>query len=180
MSFTIKPNLVPTITPIEIGILIIEFLKKEYGISISLKWPNDLLTGDGKKCGGIITQYIDSETVIAGLGLNLGCMPELIAVPGHYKHGLGNVSDVLKLSTEDHKEIPAKIYNFILQNRIGDITEMQTQFLKSCFHIGREVLIDDDDFNYEGKFIGIGKNGEALIEIDGTIRSFLSSSLKIL
>lgn len=179
MSFTMKPNPVPTITPIEIGVLISAFLKQEYGASISLKWPNDLLTSEGKKCGGIIAQYIDSETVIAGLGLNLGSLPET-TIPGHYKHGLGNVSDVLNLSPIDQKEIPAKFYDFILKNRIDDIAEMQTQFYKSCFHIGLNVQIDDDGFDYEGKFMGIGKNGEALVEIEGNTRAFLSSSLKIL
>ncbi|MBC7712370.1 MAG: biotin--[acetyl-CoA-carboxylase] ligase [Rhizobacter sp.] len=179
MSFTMKPNPVPTITPIEIGVLTSAFLKKEYGVSISLKWPNDMLTSEGKKCGGIIAQYVDAETVIAGLGLNLGSLPET-TVPGHYKHGLGNVSDFLKLTPEDQKNIPAKLYSFILKNRIDDINEMQTQFYKACYHIGKQVMIDDDGFDYQGKFMGIGKNGEALVEIDGVTRSFLSSSLKIL
>lgn len=179
MSFTMPPNPVPTLTPIEIGVLTSLFLKEEYGVSIFLKWPNDLLTKDGRKCGGILAQYIDSETVIAGLGLNLGGLPTTEA-PGHYKHGLGNVSDSLVLSPEDKKDIPAKLYAYILKNRILNAGEMQVQFRTTCFHIGHNVDIDDDGFNYEGKFMGIGQNGEALVEIDGQTKSFLSSSLKIL
>ncbi|MBC7429654.1 MAG: biotin--[acetyl-CoA-carboxylase] ligase [Bacteriovorax sp.] len=179
MSFTMKPNPVPTITPIEIGFLTSAFLKKEYGVSISLKWPNDLLTSEGKKCCGIIAQYIDSETVIVGVGLNIGSLPE-VSVPKHYKHGLGNVSDRLKLTANDQKNIPAKLFSFILKNRINNIAEIQAQFYQTCFHIGKQVSIDDDGFDYEGKFIGIGKNGEALVEINGVYRAFLSSSLKIL
>lgn len=178
MSFTMKPNLVPTLTPIEIGVLTSKFLKQEYGVSIFLKWPNDLLTAEGKKCGGILAQYIDSETVIAGLGLNLGSLPSLDA-PGHYKHGLGNVSD-LKLSEKDKKIIPAKLYSHILNNRVQTPHEMQVHFREACFHIGHMVVIDDDGFNFEGKFMGIGQNGEALVEIDGNVKAFLSSSLKIL
>nr|BDT30030.1 biotin--[acetyl-CoA-carboxylase] ligase [Bacteriovorax sp. HI3] len=178
MSFTMKPNLVPTLTPIEIGVLTSEFLKQEYGVSIFLKWPNDLLTAEGKKCGGILAQYIDSETVIAGLGLNLGSLPSSNA-PEHYKHGLGNVSD-LKLSEEDKKTIPAKLYSYILNNRVQSAQEMQVRFLQACFHIGHMVDIDDDGFNFEGKFMGIGQNGEALVEINGNVKAFLSSSLKIL
>ncbi len=179
MSFTMKPNPVPTLTPIEIGVLAIEFLKSEYDISIKLKWPNDLLTGEGKKCGGIIAQYIDTETVIAGLGLNLGSLPSG-DVPSHYKHGLGNVSDSLQLTAEDQKNIPLKLYQFILKNRITDEIDMQNRFQEACIHIGKNVTVDDDGDDYTGKFIGIGKNGEAIVEIDGAARSFLSSSLKIL
>ena len=179
MSFTLKPNPVPTLTPIEIGILIIEFLKTEYNISIKLKWPNDLLTNEGQKCGGIIAQYIDSETVIAGLGLNLGDHSSIEA-PVHYKHGLGNVSNSLELNREDHKNISVKLYQFILKNRIFDEQDMQARFLKSCIHIGKHVNIDDDGAFFKGCFVGIGKNGEALVEINNSIKSFLSSSLKIL
>lgn len=179
MSFTIKPNPVPTLTPIEIGILTSEFLKSEYGILIKLKWPNDLLTISEKKCGGIIAQYIDAETVIAGLGLNLGALPPT-EVPTHYKHGLGSVSDSIELTAEDQKNISAKLYQFILKNRISDTTDLQTRFYNTCIHINRIVDVDDDGANYTGNFIGIGKNGEALVEVDGTTRSFLASSLKIL
>lgn len=179
MSFTMKPNPVPTLTPIEIGVLATQFLKSEYNITIKLKWPNDLLTTEGKKCGGIIAQYIDTETVVAGLGLNLGNLPSSDA-PEHYKHGLGNVSDAILLSAEDQKNIPAKLYQFILKNRIIETSDLQTRFYNACIHINKMVDVDDDGANYTGNFIGIGKNGEALVEIDGVARSFLASSLKIL
>lgn len=179
MSFTLKPNPVPTLTPIEIGLLVCEYLKIEYGSSIHLKWPNDLLTTEAKKCGGIIAQYIDTETVIAGVGLNLGSIPEQIA-PLHYKHGLGHVSGSLILSQDDKKNIPKELYDYVLKNRILSSQEMQMRFHQKCIHIGRTVEIDDDGFNYEGKFMGIGQNGEALVEIAGVTKSFLSSSLKII
>lgn len=179
MSFTMKPNPVPTLTPIEIGILAIEFFQSEYDIAVKLKWPNDLLTVDGKKCGGIIAQYIDTETVIAGLGVNLGSLP-ISDAPSHYKHGLGNVSDSIKLTAEDQKDIPAKLYQFILKNRISDTSSLQARFTKACIHIERMVTVDDDDAEYSGKFTGIGQNGEAIVEVDGVARAFLASSLKIL
>jgi biotin-[acetyl-CoA-carboxylase] ligase BirA-like protein len=179
MSFTMRPNVVPTLTPIEIGILATDFLKKEFGISIFLKWPNDLMTSEVKKCGGIIAQYIDTETIIGGFGLNLGSVNQDSA-PTHYKHGLGNVSDHLKLSVEDQKNIPAKIYDYILNNRISDTSDMQNRFRDACIHTGKMVSVDDDDMKYEGLFLGIGQNGEALIEINGATQPILASSLKIL
>jgi BirA family biotin operon repressor/biotin-[acetyl-CoA-carboxylase] ligase len=179
MSFTMKPNPVPTLTPIETGVLAIEFLKSEYSITIKLKWPNDLLTSDGKKCGGIIAHYIDTETVIAGLGLNLGSLPGHDA-PAHYKHGLGNVSETISLTPDDQKNIPAEIYKFILKNRIAETSDLQNRFYKACIHIEKMVSIDDDGDDYTGKFMGIGKNGEAIVEINNESKSFLASSLKIL
>jgi BirA family biotin operon repressor/biotin-[acetyl-CoA-carboxylase] ligase len=179
MSFTMKPNPVPTLTPIEIGLLAVDFLKQEFKISILLKWPNDLMTSEGKKCGGIIAQYVDTETVVGGFGLNLGNLPAKDA-PAHYKHGLGNVSDEINLTPEDQKNIPAKFYQYILDHRIVDLEILQERFYNSCIHMGKMVRVDDDGMNYEGVFVGIGKNGEALLEIEGNVQSFLASSLKIL
>lgn len=180
MSFTLKPNPVPTLTPIEIGILAAKFLKNEYDADVFLKWPNDLLTSAGNKCGGIIAQYIDSETVIAGVGMNLGSLEGMVEAPDHYKHGLGFVKESLSLTNKDQQEIPAKLYEFILGNRLMTSIEIQTEFFTYCHHIGKEVAVDDDGFEFEGKFMGIGNNGEALVEVDGHSRAFLSSSLKIL
>lgn len=179
MSFTLKPNPVPTLTPIEIGLLVSDFLKTHYQTSVFLKWPNDLLTAEKMKCGGIISQYIDTQTVIAGLGLNLGHQ-ENEDVPTHYKHGLGSVVKTLELSVEEHKKIPAQLYEYILKNRIFSTAEIQSRFFNTCIHINKTVDIDDDGINYNGKFMGIGQNGEALVEIEGVTKSFLASSLKIL
>ena len=57
---------------------------------------------------------------------------------------------------------------------------MQKRFKEVCIHIGKVVEIDDDGIDYTGVFLDIGKNGEAIVEIDGETQSFLSSSLKIL
>ena len=179
MSFTIRPNPIPTMTPIEIGILASLFLKKEYAINIMLKWPNDLMTSEGKKCGGIIAQYINTEVVVAGLGLNLGDTQTKNA-PLHYKHGLGKVSEKIFLTPQDQKDIPAKIYDFILKNRIQSSEELQKHFKDICIHMEKNVLIDDDGSEHSGIFKGIGLNGEALVEVHDKITPFLASSLKIM
>jgi BirA family biotin operon repressor/biotin-[acetyl-CoA-carboxylase] ligase len=179
MSFTLVPNPVPTLTPIEIGLLTALFLEQEFGMAISLKWPNDLFTIHGKKCGGIIAQYIDTKTVIAGLGVNLGST-EHRSAPEHYKHGLDSVVPDFRLTENSQKNLSKKIYAYILEHRINDIVKIIELFQKYCVHIDRIVELDDEDEKFQGAFLGIGKNGEAIIEIDGNPRSFLSSSLKIL
>ena len=179
MSFTVSPHSVPTLTPIEIGLLSAIFFEKEFGISIRLKWPNDLLTLEGKKCGGIIAQYVDTQTVVAGLGVNLGTTQTSLA-PSHYKHGLGSINPALNFGPDEHKSISLRIYSFILNNRIKSGAQIEEMFKEYCIHLNQMVALDDDGEHYKGLFLGIGKNGEALVEIDGTCQSFLSSSLKIL
>lgn len=179
MSFTMKPNPAPTLSSLEVGVLVALFLEKNFSAPIKLKWPNDLLTNEGKKCGGIISHYIDSETVIVGVGINLGEGARL-APNNDFKHGLGAVLPTLKLNSEDQKKISADFYSFLLKNRIALFKELQEYFYQFCAHKNHLVLINDEQSEAEGIFLGIGANGEALVEVNKNIRTFLSSSLTIL
>lgn len=178
MSFTLKPHNTPTLTPIEVGIIAINFFKKRFNKELKLKWPNDILTINGKKCGGIISQYIDSSTVITGLGINLGKFK--IPEDNDFRHGLDSVDRNLELKSEDQKLISKELYLEILDARIPDVAELKNTFLQHCSHINKEVFIFEDGKDHLGVFRGIGDNGEALVEIDSTIQKFFSSSLTIL
>ena len=48
-SGIIATNQVPTLTSLEMSLIISEYFKDKYQIEIKTKWPNDLLTSDGKK-----------------------------------------------------------------------------------------------------------------------------------
>lgn len=178
MSFTLKPNLRPTLTPIEIGLIAIKYFQRKFKKELFLKWPNDLLTADGKKCGGILCQYVDENTVISGLGINLGRLT--VKNDNGYKHGLGNVDDSLILNEEDQQQISKELYEEFLHGRYFSNIELIDDFRKYCHHMNKEVFIYEDEKDYIGTFRGIGENGEALVEIDGKIKMFLSSSLTIL
>ena len=178
LSFTLKPNAITSLTPIEVGLMVSQFFKKKYDCEIYLKWPNDILTSDGKKCGGILCQYIDSSTVVVGLGVNLGKLDVKENIS--YRHGLGSVNQFLELQASDQEKISHELYSHILQNRFVDPLNLKSTFIKKCSHSNSDVFIHEDGKDYIGIFRGIGDSGEALIEIDEKIHSFISSSLTIL
>lgn len=66
--------------PLKVAMLCSEWLKKTYCLSISTKWPNDLLVG-GKKLGGILCESsLQGETItslVIGIGLNVNAAPDL-------------------------------------------------------------------------------------------------------
>jgi biotin-[acetyl-CoA-carboxylase] ligase BirA-like protein len=177
MSFTLSPNEVPTMTPLEIALMTAIYFQKNYGITIKVKWPNDLMTTENKKCGGILTQYINPTTVIVGLGINIGHVTESSA-PDHYKHGLAFLNDE-NLFLKSKKDLAEDMYSYFLSNRIKT-ENIQEQFPDYCAHFNKQIEIDDDQKKYTGKFCGIGKSGEAIVETNGEFKHFYSSSLKIL
>jgi BirA family biotin operon repressor/biotin-[acetyl-CoA-carboxylase] ligase len=178
ISFTLKPHAIASLTPIEIGLIVVGFFKKKFNKQLFLKWPNDILTADGKKCGGIICQYIDNSTVIVGLGINLGKFE--IPFQNNYRHGLGSVDQNLELKTFDQERISNELYLDLLAERITEVSTVKNLFNQHCAHLNKDVFIFEDGKDHIGIFKGIGDNGEALVEINSTIQYFISSSLTIL
>ncbi len=179
LSFSILPNKDVSVTPLELGILTIQFIKAQFNIQCYLKWPNDILGPHLQKCGGILTQYINPQTVIAGIGINLGKMENPVADES-FKHGIESVVTSLNISDEENKEISLQFYDYLRTHRFQNTQQLQTAFEVVCGHMDSLVEIDDDQALVKGIFKGIGPYGEALVETDQGIKKFLSSSLKIL
>jgi BirA family biotin operon repressor/biotin-[acetyl-CoA-carboxylase] ligase len=56
--------------PLLTGIALAESVRGVTGVQVSLKWPNDLLAGDGRKLAGILAESSGSAVVV-GVGLNV-------------------------------------------------------------------------------------------------------------
>ena len=61
--------------PLLTGVALAEAVGEVSGVRASLKWPNDLLAGDGRKLAGILAETAGSPTlptgVVVGVGLNV-------------------------------------------------------------------------------------------------------------
>ena len=168
-----------SILPLEISTILVEWLKSKTGVSLRVKWPNDILTNHSQKCGGILCHYVSPKTIIAGIGLNYG--PIEFNQNHLYKTSPGFVSHDIKLSEEDKKNLPLDFYNFFLQSI--SLKENKLTFWESlCIHMNKKVKISHSDNNFKvGKFKGIGPNGEALLELENKdLSTFISGSLEIL
>jgi len=161
ISFTLKPCKEVTLTPIKIGVLVSEYISK-LGKKTTLKWPNDIFY-EGKKCGGILCEYISPELVIVGLGLNLFQSSfQKFDTP----HSFLNVN----IDKSD-------LYKQILDSKISSEV-IRKKFVEKCDHLGKEVMIDADSSFTKGLFMGIGDSGEALIGTSEGVKKFYSARLR--
>ncbi|MCU0664940.1 MAG: hypothetical protein MUC50_21775 [Myxococcota bacterium] len=62
------------LVPLAVGVATVRALRR-FGVSASLKWPNDLLLGPRKLGGLLVERYLDF--VLVGLGLNVCAAPAL-------------------------------------------------------------------------------------------------------
>jgi biotin-[acetyl-CoA-carboxylase] ligase BirA-like protein len=171
-SFTLPPH--PhnaTLTTLELVILVADFFENTLkSPSIKLKWPNDMMTQDRRKFAGIIAGNLESNLLLAGIGINL-----YSPAPTHssYKtaHDFLFSSSDLSLSSfhDDYKQaLPIQIYKYILQNRnkLTNKDDLISQWEQRCYHKGEKVRIVNEVQSVEGIFKGIGPLGQALIETD--------------
>jgi BirA family biotin operon repressor/biotin-[acetyl-CoA-carboxylase] ligase len=159
-SFTIEPNPILTLTSLEMACIIHKFFFHTKSVNLKLKWPNDLLTREGYKVGGIIINNTNKKNLIVGVGLNYS-IPKNIN--NNYRTKAGGIfKDKIDINK---KAINAKIYNYILRNRVNDF-EVMNYWNKQCIHIDKEVTFLEDGKTSRLLFKGIGKNGEAIVVDD--------------
>jgi BirA family biotin operon repressor/biotin-[acetyl-CoA-carboxylase] ligase len=78
VSFLLRPD-VPAARrgwlPLLTGVALAEAVGEVTGVRASLKWPNDLLAGDGLKLAGILAETVTSPAtpmaIVVGVGLNV-------------------------------------------------------------------------------------------------------------
>jgi BirA family biotin operon repressor/biotin-[acetyl-CoA-carboxylase] ligase len=168
-SFTLEPTKNLSLLSLEIPILISNFFKLESAIELSVKWPNDLLR-DKKKCAGFIIHNKGEHNYIVGVGINLTPVPTNLDYRTPAASIYTNEVPVTK------KEVVKKLYHFILNNRIPE-SQITSEWNKACAHLGIEIDFLENTKLTSGKFMGIGENGQALIEINSKVKEFYSGSI---
>lgn len=177
LSLNVPPCEVLTLTPIEMGLIVSDFFKEEFDTVIKTKWPNDLMSPDGKKVGGIICNFMDNDSVIVGIGINL--LPGSSDKTKTYPHSMGYcLNSSFESSLGSKAELSYKIALYIQEHRI-QANKIPDLWSSKCIHIDKEVRLKDDQDNI-GKFIGISPIGEAMIETASGISNFVSGNLFIL
>ncbi len=176
-SFSLETNPEVTLSSLEVGVLISDYLALEHQVNIKLKWPNDLLNSNGEKCGGILCNMKEGNKLIVGVGINFG-KHELDQRPKEeMKFPIGFLKADILLDQNKQKDIPAKMYDYILANRLAPCNVI-SKWNTYNFHKEKQVIIRDTNSEIEGKFLGISKIGAAQIkDSSGKVHNLVSGSL---
>lgn len=168
-SFTCKPFDPLTISPLAIGVEVCEIFKS-LGFDLKLKWPNDILDIEGNKVGGILCEVFDEKIILVGVGINLFSQQ---GSSFDYPH-----SFVLKEKKIFDKENFFEELSEKIKKNNFDYLEKWNSY---CFHLNKEVIIKDDKETTNGFFVGLGENGEALIEsVSKGVQRVFTGSLRLL
>jgi len=151
------------------------------GIAAVIKWPNDILTQNGKIAGILMEHGISGKTIshsIIGVGLNLNqvSFPEF-PVPA---------SSVL-LETEE-QTIPGDMAEKLVLNlearydtlKHGENQSIEHDYLEKLYLINRPAMFLAKGESFEGKIRGVDDFGELQVEKEGRIMTFGYGGIKLM
>jgi BirA family transcriptional regulator, biotin operon repressor / biotin---[acetyl-CoA-carboxylase] ligase len=167
----------PKISPVQAPLLTMlaglsarSAIQAQTGLSVELKWPNDLLLG-GAKLGGILTEMHAEPTavrfVVIGLGINVnqekfpaeiaGLATSLRKESGGKSHS--RLELLVRLLTQFESD-----YNRLLREGAGFVVE---RFQKeSDFANGKSVKVETGFETYFGKTDGLSPEGLLIVKRD--------------
>ena len=134
---------------------------------ITLKWPNDILLNN-KKIGGILVEsevYNKKIRTIIGIGININIKKE--------ESWWGDLSK-FSIEAKRNELINQILSDFIEKSDKLDFNWMD-EWKNSCIHMNKKIKINNGDaFEKEAIFLGVDKNGNAIVKTDQG-KEFISS-----
>jgi BirA family transcriptional regulator, biotin operon repressor / biotin---[acetyl-CoA-carboxylase] ligase len=151
----------------------------DYHLSAAIKWPNDLLIG-GRKVGGILVEE-RSDTVMAGVGLNLASAPPPLAL----RHRLAPIAGSLK-EFGVKRSPPAVWIPFVHEARSrigrsvmeGDPQRFIAGITAHLAYMGEPILLDAyETADRPAVLLGLDAHGAIRVRTCEGVRIFRSGSI---
>jgi BirA family biotin operon repressor/biotin-[acetyl-CoA-carboxylase] ligase len=170
LSLILRPKIPPELNPLitlMAAVSICEAIREFLGLSVQIKWPNDIFI-QNKKVGGILTE-LNAEMditrfVVIGIGLNVNnekkALPALAtSLKEQYAH---QEVDRIGLLKEILRQIESN-YLLLQHQGSGPIIEKWRQH---NITLGRRVKIEFQDKHLEGEAVDIDRDGGLLVRTD--------------
>jgi len=152
-------------------------------IAGGLKWPNDIMV-KGKKVGGILCeskiQGNSINWVVLGIGINVN------ETVDDFKNDISKSATSLYIEVGEfiqRERLLAAILNH-LEILLNELIENSKSFdinkywIPHCIHTNEQITFQDGGQVRQGLFKNLKKNGECIIEMNGTTQSYTGAVIK--
>jgi BirA family biotin operon repressor/biotin-[acetyl-CoA-carboxylase] ligase len=184
VTLLLRPKLAPVQAPLltmMAGLSAYSALQAVTGLTVDLKWPNDVLI-HGKKAGGILTEmYAEPgqiRFVIVGIGLNVNqekFSGELASLATSLRIEAGKPQSRLELLVRLLREFESDYNRFLREGVSGVVTRFEEV---SSYAKGKRVRVTNGSESYVGTTAGLGPEGLLQVEReDGRVTAVISGDL---
>lgn len=163
------------------GVALASLLRAKGCAHIGLKWPNDLISDQGK-LGGILIQLQGEaqghSDLVIGLGLNLA-MPDAAGAHIDQKWtDLGRLGCRFVRSQLAGELIQAQL-EALQRFEMHGLDAFLPQWRQLDLWQGRAVRLQQESGSISGRYLGIDTQGQLLLEIDGIKKAFHSGEVSL-
>jgi BirA family transcriptional regulator, biotin operon repressor / biotin---[acetyl-CoA-carboxylase] ligase len=167
----------PAALTLAVGVAVRRVLARVAGLTIALKWPNDLVF-DERKLGGILLELTAEAHggvhVVAGLGLNVALPPPLLAALSDWPRGAIDLETALGKAPPPRTVLAAALVNELAELTADYPTQgfaaYRAEWRAADFLRGRAVRIDEPAGPLFGTALGIDGDGALLVETEARQR----------
>ena len=147
------------------------------GITVDLKWVNDLFL-NGKKVGGILTEkQFDSNWLVIGIGLNVATRVE------DFSEELQNIVTTLGVDDGGHQvksELIARLLYLLLEpSELSDAKIVLNLYKSGLFILGKSVEVTRGTDVFEGIVTDIDESGQLLITHNSETIALSAGTVKL-
>lgn len=174
VSLLLRPRLAPDAWPLltlMAALAVTDALRAEYGVSVDIKWPNDIHDARGRKLAGILAEAVETATgraCVVGIGINLTAQ----AVPPELCEAAVSVSELTTRPPDAEALLRQLVRAFArryagLQAEGGAPATLDAWSARSSYAEGKRVrVIREQQQVVEGTTRGLEPDGALRIEID--------------
>ncbi len=175
-QFTDTPPELSALT-LAVGVVAHRVLARVTGISIALKWPNDLVWDD-RKLGGILLELTAEGQggchVVAGIGINVALPAELLPTLSDWPRGAIDLATATRGAPPARATLAAALIEaladlFASYAAVG-FGAYRDDWRAADYLHGREVRLDEASGPVLGTALGIESDGALLIETGAGVR----------
>jgi BirA family transcriptional regulator, biotin operon repressor / biotin---[acetyl-CoA-carboxylase] ligase len=157
--------------PLLAGLAVAEALSAPPGVDVALKWPNDLLVGDGK-VGGILAERT-GDAVVIGIGVNVTTSAAELPVATATSLALAGSADLDRTSLLV-RILTRLAFRYEAWNTPSGDPGLRGAYASSCSTIGREVRVElsaGAPPTVTGLATGIDDEGRLLVAVGSESRA---------
>ncbi len=151
-----------------VSLAIVKFLQSETEEAVSIKWPNDIYSGEKKIAGILIENAVKGQNLyssVVGVGLNLN--QEFFFSDAPNPVSLKQITGI----DYDSKEVADKIIHLISgwyeKLREQNFNEINNNYISQLYKFGEWNIFSKQGKTFEAKIIGIGDFGQLILEDRG-------------
>jgi BirA family transcriptional regulator, biotin operon repressor / biotin---[acetyl-CoA-carboxylase] ligase len=166
-----------------VGVAIVRALNKLGAQDVKLKWPNDIMAGQGKLAGVLIEAQGDMlgpSAVVIGIGLNCSLPASLVPRIGQAASALDEVCAAMPTRNQLLAELLMELARVLQQFAKSGFAGLRVEWERYHFHQNRQVRLQfGDGQTVNGVVRGVGDNGELCMETALGMRRFNSGEVEV-